>query len=57
MQWAGSDSPNLDNVSQHLSGGLYLMTPGLRKLRRHSDEECREKNYMSVTLVDIIFGR
>ena len=57
MQWAASASPNLDNVSQHLSGGLCLMTPGLRKLRRHSDEECREKNYMSVTLVDIIFGR
>ena len=32
MQWAASASPNLDNVSQHLSGGLCLMTPGLRSL-------------------------
>ena len=57
MQWAASASPNLDNVSQHLSGGLCFMTPGLRKLTRHSDEECREKNYVSVPAVDIIFGR
>ena len=31
--------PNLDDGSQHRSGGLCLMTPGLRQLRSIQDRD------------------
>ena len=56
VQRAASGSTDFDNGSQHRSGGLCFMTPGLRQLGRHSGEGYKERNYMSLPGVVIIFG-